>query len=171
MPGAQAREQTGRRPGRAEEEEEMAEADRTAASPPHVVVVEDEENIALALATVLGREGWQVTRLTDGAGALEAIRAARPALVLLDVMLPNVSGYEICQQIRLDSALDGTAVLIMTARGTTMERRKGLALGADGFVSKPFDLRELMEAARRLVGGRPARDAAGAGDTGARTDA
>ncbi|MEE4119640.1 MAG: response regulator [Paracoccaceae bacterium] len=154
----------------------MVDADTAAASsPPHVVVVEDEENIALALATVLGREGWQVTRLADGAGALEAIRAARPALVLLDVMLPNVSGYEICQQIRLDPALDGTSVLIMTARGTSMERRKGLALGADGFVSKPFDLRELMEAARRLVAGRPVRDAAegsaGGGDTAARTDA
>ncbi len=149
----------------------MAEADKAAASPPHVVVVEDEENIALALATVLGREGWQVTRLADGEGALEAIRAARPALVLLDVMLPNVSGYEICQQIRLDPALDATAVLMMTARGTTMERRKGLALGADGFVSKPFDLRELMEAARRLVGGRPAADAARGRDPGARADA
>lgn len=140
-------------------------------APPRVLIVEDEDNIALALSTVLGREGWDLTRIEDGAAALEEIRANRPDLVILDVMLPSVSGYEICQQIRLDPALDGTAVLIMTARGTTMERRKGLALGADGFVSKPFDLRELMEAARRLVGGRPARDAAGAGDTGARTDA
>ena len=129
----------------------MAEADRTAASPPHVVVVEDEENIALALATVLGREGWQVTCLADGEGALEAIRAARPALGLLVVMLPSVSGYEICQQIRLDPALAGTRILMMTARGNAMERRKGLALGADGFIAKPFDLRELMGQARALL--------------------
>lgn len=130
---------------------------------PHVVVVEDEENIALALATVLGREGWRVTRVADGAAALETIRVARPGLVLLDVMLPNVSGYEICQQIRLDPALDGTAVLMMTARGTHMERRKGLALGADAFIAKPFDLRELIEAAKRLIAGRvPAPGAPGA---------
>jgi len=123
------------------------------ATPPRVLIVEDEDNIALALSTVLGREGWDLTRIEDGAAALEAIRAHRPDLVILDVMLPSVSGYEICQQIRLDPALAGTRILMMTARGTAMERRKGLALGADGFIAKPFDLRELMGQARALLAG------------------
>jgi DNA-binding response OmpR family regulator len=118
---------------------------------PHILIVEDEDNIALALTTVLGREGWRLTRCADGAAALGAIRAGRPDLVLLDVMLPAVSGYEICQQIRLDAGLAGTRVLMMTARGNAVERRKGLALGADGFIAKPFDLRDLMGQVKRLL--------------------
>jgi DNA-binding response OmpR family regulator len=118
---------------------------------PHVTIVEDEDNIALALSTVLGREGWRLTRVADGAGALAAMRADPPDLVILDVMLPNVSGYEICQQIRLDPALAETRILMMTARGNAVERRKGLALGADGFIAKPFDLRDLIGQARRLL--------------------
>src|SRR6056297_827349 len=124
--------------------------------PARILIVADEDNIALALATVMGREGWSLSRVSDGGEALAAIRAEPPDLVLLDVMLPHVSGYEICQQIRLDPALAGTRVLMMTARGTAMERRKGLALGADGFISKPFDLRDLMAQVKRLL-------AAGAG--------
>jgi len=125
-----------------------------------VFIVEDEDNIALALITVLGREGWELTRLSDGAQALEAIRRERPDLVILDVMLPSLSGYEICQRIRLDEDLDRTRILMMTARGTAVERRKGLALGADAFVSKPFDLRDLVGQAGRLLETRdlPARE-------------
>lgn len=124
-------------------------------APPRVLIVEDEDNIALALSTVLGREGWDLSRIEDGAAALDAIRAGRPDLVILDVMLPSVSGYEICQQIRLEPELAGTRILMMTARGNAMERRKGLALGADGFIAKPFDLADLMGQARALLA-RPA---------------
>jgi DNA-binding response OmpR family regulator len=120
---------------------------------PRVLIVEDEDNIALALTTALGREGWRLSRVADGAAAWEEIRAERPDLVILDVMLPHVSGYEICQRIRLDAGLAGTRILMMTARGAAIERRKGLALGADAFVAKPFDLRDLMGQARRLLAG------------------
>ena len=122
---------------------------------PSVLIVEDETNIALALETVLGREGWQLSRQSEGEAAWEAIRADPPDLVLLDVMLPGVSGYEICQRIRLDPALAATRILMMTARGNAVERRKGLALGADGFIAKPFDLRELIAEARRLIAAAP----------------
>ena len=121
-----------------------------------ILIVEDEDNIALALTTVMGREGWHLSRVADGGAALEAVRAEAPDLVLLDVMLPGVSGYEICQQIRMDPALAGTRILMMTARGTAVERRKGLALGADAFVSKPFDLRDLLAQVKRLL---PAEEA------------
>jgi DNA-binding response OmpR family regulator len=129
--------------------------DGTAA--PRVMIVEDEDNIALALSTVLGREGWRLSRIADGASAWEAIRADPPDLVILDVMLPHVSGYEICQRIRLDPGLSGTRILMMTARGAAIERRKGLALGADAFVAKPFDLRDLVGQARRLIAGGAGR--------------
>ncbi|MGB3178560.1 MAG: response regulator transcription factor [Albidovulum sp.] len=121
-------------------------------SQPHrILVVEDEDNIALALDYVLTREGYAHERIANGAEALAKIRGTVPDLVLLDVMLPEVSGYEICQSVRMDPALAAVKILMMTARGSAMERRKGLALGADGFIAKPFDLAELRDEVRRLL--------------------
>lgn len=116
-----------------------------------VLIVEDEDNIALALEHLMRREGYRLARVASGADALPAIRRDRPDLVLLDVMLPEVSGYEICQAVRLDPELKAVKVLMMTARGNQMERRKGLALGADGFISKPFDVADLKSEVRRLL--------------------
>ncbi len=118
-----------------------------------ILIVEDEDNIALALDHLMRREGYTLSRVANGAEALPAITRDRPDLVLLDVMLPEVSGYEICQAVRLDPGLAGVKILMMTARGNEMERRKGLALGADGFISKPFDVADLRAEVRRLLGG------------------
>ena len=117
-----------------------------------VLVVEDEDNIAIALDYLMTREGYEHDRIANGAEALDRIRTTHPDLVLLDVMLPEVSGYEICQGVRLDPGLADVKILMMTARGAAIERRKGLALGADGFISKPFELKELREEVRRLLG-------------------
>jgi DNA-binding response OmpR family regulator len=100
----------------------------------------------------MSREGYRLHRISNGAEALPAIAQEHPDLVLLDVMLPEVSGYEICQLVRLDPALKDVKILMMTARGNQMERRKGLALGADGFISKPFDVADLKAEVRRLLG-------------------
>ena len=116
-----------------------------------VLVVEDEDNIALALDFLMTREGYDHSRVADGAEALPRIRATHPDLVLLDVMLPGASGYEICQGVRLDPNLADVKILMMTARGSALERRKGLAIGADGFITKPFELKELREEVRRLL--------------------
>ena len=116
-----------------------------------VLVIEDEDNIAIALDFLLGREGYGHERIASGGGAVERIRDLRPDLVLLDIMLPEVSGYEICQQVREDEGLAGVRILMMTARGSAVERRKGLAMGADGFISKPFDLKELRAELRRIL--------------------
>jgi DNA-binding response OmpR family regulator len=118
-----------------------------------ILVVEDEDNIALALDYLMTREGYVHDRVANGGAALARIRAMQPDLVLLDVMLPEMSGYEICQAIRLDPDLAGIKILMMTARGSAMERKKGLALGADGFISKPFELAELRAEVRRLLEG------------------
>ena len=119
-----------------------------------VLIVEDEDNIAIALDYLLTREGYDHDRIANGAEAVARIRETLPDLVLLDVMLPEVSGYEICQNVRADPALNGVKILMMTARGSAMERRKGLALGADGFIAKPFELKELRAEVQRLLASR-----------------
>lgn len=128
-----------------------------------VLVVEDEDNIAIALDFLMTREGYEHARVASGGEALARIRAMHPDLVLLDVMLPEVSGYEICQDVRLDPSLKDVKVLMMTARGSAIERRKGLALGADGFITKPFELKELRDEVRRLLGDAGGAPAAGGG--------
>lgn len=116
-----------------------------------ILIVEDEDNIAMALEYLLTREGYAHDRIANGAEAMARIRDMRPDLVLLDVMLPEVSGYEICQDVRMDGDLKDIRILMMTARGSAVERRKGLALGADGFIAKPFELKELKVELRRLL--------------------
>jgi len=118
---------------------------------PHILVVEDEDNIALALDWLLTREGYRHARIATGDAALPAIRRIRPDLVLLDVMLPGASGYDICRELRADPALSEVRVLMMTARGSALEQRRGLDLGADGFIAKPFDPAELRREIHRLL--------------------
>lgn len=119
--------------------------------PRRVLVVEDEDNIALALDYLMTREGYDHDRVADGGAALPKIRAMRPDLVVLDVMLPGVSGYDICRDVRGDPALREVKILMMTARGSSVERRRGQAIGADGFITKPFELKELRQEMRRLL--------------------
>ena len=116
-----------------------------------VLVVEDEDNIATALEYLMVREGYAHDRIATGARALDHIRETRPDLVLLDVMLPDISGYEICESMRRDPALSGIKILMMTARGSASDRQKALTMGADGFVAKPFDLATLRRELHRLV--------------------
>ncbi len=120
-------------------------------APRRVLVVEDDDNIAIALQYVMGREGMACDRIASGGPALAHIRATRPDLVLLDIMLPEVSGYDICAGIRSDPALGGTRVLMMTARGSAQEQRRALERGADGFIAKPFDLGTLRGEVWRLL--------------------
>ena len=119
--------------------------------PRRVLVVEDEDNIALALDFLMEREGYDHDRVADGDAALPKIRAMRPYLVVLDVMLPGVSGYDICRDVRGDPALREVKILMITARGSSVERRRGQAIGADGFIAKPFELKELRQEMRRLL--------------------
>ncbi len=117
-----------------------------------VLLVEDDDSIATALEFVLTRHGMECIRLSSGVGALPAIRRLGPDLVLLDVKLPGVSGYDICRELRSDPGLARVRVLMMTARGSAAEQRRALALGADGFISKPFEMAELKARIARLIG-------------------
>ena len=116
-----------------------------------VLVVEDEDSIALALEFLLQREGYELQRVSSGPEALRQIGESVPDLVLLDVMLPGCSGYEVCQSIRRDAACGNVKIVMMTAKGREMERRKALALGADAFVPKPFSTEELTGTVNRLL--------------------
>ncbi|MEM8729366.1 MAG: response regulator [Pseudomonadota bacterium] len=109
----------------------------------HILLVEDEDNIAAALQVLIGRMGHRLTRVGDGAQALEALDREPIDAVLLDIMLPRTSGYEVCQVIRTRPDLKDVKVLMMTARGGEVEKRKGMALGADDFLIKPFANAEL----------------------------
>ncbi|WP_425038193.1 response regulator transcription factor [Primorskyibacter sp. S187A] len=123
----------------------------TEAVKPRVLLVEDEANIALALSFLLDREGYDVTHIDNGRRALEMALRDAPDLVVLDVTLPEVSGYEICQRIKASPDHAATRVLILTARGTDVEKRKALALGADDFMSKPFETKRLTNAVAALL--------------------
>ena len=109
-----------------------------------VVVIEDDEDIQKLLALNLRGAGYDVFRASRGYEGLELVRRERPSVVLLDVMLPDVSGVEVCRMIRREPSLNSTAILIVSARGEEVDRVVGFELGADDYVVKPFSVRELM---------------------------
>ena len=117
----------------------------------HVLLVEDETNIIEAISFLLSREGWQVGTHSDGATALDAIRAASPDLVVLDYMLPGKSGIEIVTELRSDARFDALPVLMLTARGQSRDRDEAERAGVRRFMTKPFSNTEVLNAVRDLV--------------------
>jgi len=118
----------------------------------HVLVIEYEPNIVEAIRFILIRDGWEVSALTDGAGAEEAIRRHRPDVVILDVMLPGRSGFEILAALRADAATQTLPVLMLTARGQGRDRAEAERIGASRFISKPFSNAEIIASVRDLAG-------------------
>lgn len=118
---------------------------------PRVLVVEDEENILLSLEFLLTKEGCVVATARDGASALRALQGDPPALILLDVMLPLIDGFELCRIVRADARFNATRIMLLTARGRENEIARGLALGADTYLTKPFSTRDLMDKIRQLL--------------------
>jgi DNA-binding response OmpR family regulator len=116
-----------------------------------VLIADDEPNIVVSLEFLMKREGYDVSIARDGQQALDAIRRLRPDLVLLDVMMPLRSGLEVLQAVRADEAIAGTRILMLTAKGRETDIAKGLALGADAYMTKPFSTRELAERVRRML--------------------
>lgn len=118
-----------------------------------VLIAEDEPNIVESLSFVLGREGFEVTAVLDGQAALERLRADPPDMMILDVMLPRVSGFEVLKQVKSDPSLRSIPVIVLTAKGQAHDRRMAEELGVDGFMTKPFSNREIVEQVRRLARG------------------
>jgi DNA-binding response OmpR family regulator len=117
-----------------------------------VLIADDEPNIVISLEFLMKREGHAVSVARDGPSALDAIRAGRPDLVLLDVMMPGLSGFEVCQAVRADEALAGVKILMLSAKGRDTDIAKGNAMGADAYMTKPFSTKELAEKVRELLG-------------------
>ena len=117
----------------------------------HVLIADDEANIVISLEFLMKREGHRVTVARDGDAALEAIRRERPDLVLLDVMMPGKSGFEVCQAVRADESLATVKILMLSAKGRDTDLAKGSALGADAYMTKPFSTRELADKVRELL--------------------
>jgi DNA-binding response OmpR family regulator len=118
-----------------------------------VLVADDEPNIVAALEFVLRRAGYDVTAAANGQEVLQEIERAAPDLVLLDVMMPLVSGYDVCERIRLRPEWRGIKVVMLSARGREAEAQRGLAAGADLYVVKPFSNQELLRKIDALLHG------------------
>src|SRR5215212_4421833 len=118
---------------------------REAAMGRRVLVVDNEPNIVMSLEFLMRRAGFEVAVARNGREALEALEGVPPDLLLLDVMMPEFDGYEVCERIRARPEWNATKVVMLTARGREVERERGLALGADAYVTKPFSTRDLVD--------------------------
>ncbi|TSE36473.1 response regulator transcription factor [Tepidimonas charontis] len=117
-----------------------------------VLIVDDEPNILISLEFLMKRAGYEVRTARDGEEGLDAVMQWRPDLVLLDVMMPRKSGFDVCQAIRADASLAGLRVVMLTAKGRDADVAKGLALGADAYLTKPFATQDLVQRVRELLG-------------------
>jgi DNA-binding response OmpR family regulator len=120
-----------------------------------ILVADDEPNIVISLEYLMKREGYTVLVARDGQEALDMIARDRPDLVLLDAMMPKKSGFEVCQAVRASEALQATKILMLTAKGRDTDLAKGLALGADAYMTKPFSTRELARKVAEMLGVPP----------------
>lgn len=118
-----------------------------------ILIADDEQNIVISLEFLMKREGFEVSIAVDGQEAVDRIRSDKPDLVLLDVMMPKKSGFEVCQEVKSDPELSDTRILMLTAKGRDTEVAKGLALGADAYMTKPFSTKELVDKVREMLAG------------------
>jgi DNA-binding response OmpR family regulator len=118
-----------------------------------VLIVDDEPNIVLSLEFLMKRAGFDVAVARDGEEALAQVAAFAPDLVLLDIMMPKKSGYEVCEILRADPARAGMKIVMLSAKGRDTEVAKGMALGADAYVTKPFSTKDLVAQVAGLLNG------------------
>ncbi len=116
-----------------------------------VLIADDEPNIVISLEFMMKREGYEVLVARDGWQALEAIRRERPQLVLLDAMMPGMSGFDVCEAVRADEQVRDTRILMLTAKGRDTDVARGVGVGADAYMTKPFSTRDLMQKVREML--------------------
>jgi len=117
----------------------------------YVLIVDDAPNIVLSLEFLMRKEGYEVLSVSNGEEAMGAIAEKIPDLVLLDVMMPRKDGYEVCQELRANPDWKNIKIIMLTAKGRNVEKEKGLALGADDYVTKPFATHELVNKVKTLL--------------------
>jgi len=116
-----------------------------------VLIVDDEPNIVLSVEFLMQREGHEVVTAGDGQEAMDVLAAARPDLMILDVMMPRKNGFEVCAEVRTDPEMSGMPILMLTAKGREAEMKKGLSLGADAYITKPFSTHDLVTKVNELL--------------------
>lgn len=116
-----------------------------------VLIAEDEPHLVESLTFILGREGYDVAAALDGEAAAQSIWASPPDLVIMDVMLPKLNGFDILKKIRADNRLKSLAVIILTAKGQSQDRETAYAIGADLFLTKPFSNKAVVAAVKDLT--------------------
>jgi two-component system, OmpR family, alkaline phosphatase synthesis response regulator PhoP len=117
-----------------------------------VLIVDDEPNIVRSLQFLMDKAGYDVRVARDGEQALAEIARAQPDLVLLDAMMPKRDGFDVCQTIRANPSWAGVRVIMLTAKGRDIEREKGMAMGADDYITKPFSTKEVVSQVEKLLG-------------------
>jgi DNA-binding response OmpR family regulator len=120
-----------------------------------ILIVDDEPNIVISLDYLMRREGYEVAIAEDGEAALEAVARSLPDLVILDVMLPRMNGFDVCRRLRADPRWKDLKILMLTARGRETEVAKGLGAGANAYVTKPFSTRDLVAQVKEMLAGGP----------------
>lgn len=116
-----------------------------------ILLVDDEPNIVLALEFLMNKEGFRVSKAFDGPSALELAKQECPDLVILDVMMPGMDGFEVARHLRETDTLEGTSILFLTAKGTPSDKLEGYSSGGEVYLTKPFDNDELVETVRELL--------------------
>jgi DNA-binding response OmpR family regulator len=116
-----------------------------------ILIVEDEPNIVVPLQFIMKDNGYDVAVAFSGEEAVDAITESKPDLILLDIMLPGMDGYELCQMIRQNPDWKGIKIIFLTALGREADRAKGMALDADAYITKPFSNKEVVEKVRNLL--------------------
>ncbi|MGZ5130831.1 MAG: response regulator transcription factor [Caldimonas sp.] len=116
-----------------------------------ILIADDEPNIVISLEYLMKREGYAVSVARDGEETVQTILRDRPDLVLLDAMMPKKSGFEVCQEVRANDVVKDTLILMLTAKGRDTDIAKGLGLGADAYMTKPFSTKDLVRKVRELL--------------------
>ena len=117
-----------------------------------ILIADDEPNIVVSLEFLMKQKGYVVKTVNNGEEALSAVREFGPDLILLDVMMPRMSGYDVCQKIRENLAWSAIRIVMLSAKGRDIEVNKGIAVGADAYVTKPFSTKDLIAKVQELLG-------------------
>jgi two-component system, OmpR family, alkaline phosphatase synthesis response regulator PhoP len=134
----------------------MTEQPHTQSIAGPILVIDDEPYILRSLSYLLQREGYAVETASNGEEGLQRVRNLHPPLMFLDIMMPHMNGYEVCEQVKQDPSLEGTYVIMLSAKGQQIDRERGLLGGADEYMTKPFSPREVAQRVRTILAERNA---------------
>ena len=117
-----------------------------------ILVVDDDPNLTRSITFVMRKEGYDVDTASNGEEAMAKVRAVKPHMMLLDVMMPKMNGYEVCQEVKSSTDLNDIFIIMLTAKGQEVDKEKGMEMGADAFITKPFSPKAVVDKVKELLG-------------------